>query len=416
MKIIYTLLVYTLIPVAFARLWWRGRKNPAYRQRWQERLGFIPTQTQPCVWVHAVSVGESIAAIPLIRQLIATQHPVIVTTMTITGAERVQALFGDKVTHFYLAYDLPGAVKRFLQRAKPLVGIIMETEIWPNLYACCAQEKIPLLLVNARLSPKSLRNYSKFLPLFSPALNHLTQIAAQTKADAERFIALGAAPEKVSVMGNIKFDIEIPEKALIEGKALRNSFANRPVWIAASTHNGEEENVLMAFAKVREQHPTALLILVPRHPERFDKVADFIKQHNLSFTRRSTKDNSTLQNTDVFLGDTMGELLMFYAAADVAFVGGSLMPIGGHNVLEPAALSVPSITGPHTFNFTEIMQFMHDANASIEVSSVEDLANAVNTLFSDPAKRQHMGQLAHQIVLNNSGAMKNLWDIVEKFI
>jgi 3-deoxy-D-manno-octulosonic-acid transferase len=419
MRFIYTVLLYLLVPFALIRLWWRGRQNPAYRQRWEERFGFVaadtPDQTNRPVWVHAVSVGESIAAIPLIRKLIAEKNAVIVTTMTITGAERVNALFGTQITHYYLPYDLPGAVQRFVKRIKPRVGIIMETEVWPNLYACCAREKLPLLLVNARLSPKSAKHYSYFLPLFTPALQSLTHIAAQTQLDADRFLALGAKPETVSIMGNIKFDIEVPEKARTEGQQLRLAITERPVLIAASTHHPEEEIVLKAFAQIRQQIPTALLILVPRHPERFEQVAELIKQHGFMVNRRSANDNSTLHNTDVFLGDTMGEMLTFYAASDVAFVGGSFAPVGGHNILEPAALAIPAVMGPHTFNCMEIMSLMQAAQGCIQLQDPEELTAALMSLLMDQHKRQQMGQAAYQVVQANRGAFNKLWAIAGQY-
>lgn len=419
-RFLYTLLVYLFVPLALLRLWWRGRKNPAYRLRWAERFGFVPALSTHPVWVHAVSVGESIAAIPLIKKLIAEQYPVVVTSMTITGGERIQATFGSQVTHYYIPYDIPGAVNRFFERVNPRVGIIMETEIWPNLYARAAHRKLPLLLVNARLSPDSFKHYAYFLPLFTPALHCLTHIDAQTEMDAERYRALGADPARVSVMGNIKFDIEVPEKAYVDGKQLREAMGDRPVWIAASTHAGEEEMVLDAFAKIREQLPTLLLIIVPRHPERFDAVAELIKNRGLTVCRRSTKEDTPLATVNVFLGDTMGELLSFYAASDVAFVGGSLMPIGGHNVLEPAALSVPSITGPHTFNFVEIMQLMLAAEGCIQLSEQlagpEQLAEAASGLLVDPLKRKKMGDAAYQTVVSNRGAFERLWERVLPFL
>jgi 3-deoxy-D-manno-octulosonic-acid transferase len=416
MRFLYTLVVYLFVPLALLRLWWRGRQNPAYRQRWKERFGYVtPLSTRP-VWVHAVSVGESIAAIPLIKKLIAEKYPVVVTSMTITGGERIQATFGSQVTHYYIPYDVPGAVKRFFKRVNPRLGIIMETEIWPNLYARAARIKLPLLLVNARLSPDSFKHYGYFLSLFTPALNCLTHIDAQTQMDADRYKALGADPSCVSVMGNIKFDIEVPEKAYIDGKQLREAMSDRPVWIAASTHAGEEEMVLESFAQIREKIPNALLVLVPRHPERFDSVAELIQNRGFSVCRRSAKESAPLATVDVFLGDTMGELLSFYAASDVAFVGGSFMPIGGHNVLEPAALSVPSITGPHTFNFVEIMQLMLNAGGCIQLSGPELLADTVSDLLSDPIKRKKMGEAAYQTVVSNRGAFGRLWERVLQFL
>lgn len=415
MHFLYTLLVYVLIPFAFIRLWWRGAKNPAYRRRWPERLGFVPNHTDKPVWVHAVSVGESIAAIPLIRQLLAEQLPVVVTTMTITGGERIQALFHKQVTHYYLPYDLPGAVRRFITRVQPQMGIIMETEIWPNLYACCSRAQLPILLANARLSPQSAKHYSYFLPLFTPALQRLTAIATQTQMDAERFLALGAKQETLSVMGNLKFDIEVPKTVRTEGQQLRAAITQRPVWIAASTHKGEDEIVLTAHAEVCQHFPNALLILVPRHPERFAQVGELVEQQGFTLVKRSAQDNSALTNVQVFLGDTMGELLTFYAAADIAFVGGSFAPIGGHNVLEPAALAVPAITGPHTFNFTEIMALMQQAGGCIQLPDPAQLSVTLIDLLTDVQKRQNKGAAAYQVVSTNRGSLARLWKIIQTY-
>jgi 3-deoxy-D-manno-octulosonic-acid transferase len=418
MQILYTIIIYLLAPLALLRLWLRGRKDPAYRLRWAERFGFYADKKIPAkaVWVHAVSVGETIAAIPLIKDLLAKGYPVVLTNMTITGSQRAQALFGDKVIHYYLPYDLSGAVQRFYKHVQPQLGIIMETEIWPNLYIYAEKNKIPLILANARLSEKSMKHYAYFPGLFRPALNRLTHIAAQGQKDAERFIQLGAPSERVSVMGNIKFALEVPQTARDNGKLLREKMHDRPVLVAASTHSGEEEQVLQAFRAVQQEIPNALLILVPRHPERFDQVAELLTREHFTFTRRSQKDETALANVNVFLGDTMGEMLMFYAAADLAFVGGSLIPIGGHNVLEPAALSVPSITGPHTFNFTEIMQLMTTAHACLQVQTAQQLGEVVIDLLNDSAKRQQMGEAAYNVVLANRDAPKKLAIVLEKHL
>ena len=415
MLLIYTALLYMAAPVVFALTAWRGIRDPAYRDRLGERFGLTALRGDgSAIWVHAVSVGEVQAAAPIIRAL-RQRHPqrtLIVTTTTPTGAQRVRALFTDTVQHAYLPYDLPGAVNRFLDRVRPQQAIVMETEIWPNLYRACARRGIPIALASARLSEKSVRRYRRFARVFGPALRGLI-IGAQTPTDAQRFAAIGADASHVHVTGNIKFDIEVPAQVQVDGAALRsNSFASRKVWVAGSTHAGEEDQVLEAHRRLLKAHPDALLILVPRHPNRFDQVRTWLDGSSMRFVSRSRREPVNA-GIEVLLADTLGELLMFYAAADVAFVGGSLVPIGGHNLLEPAALAKPILTGPHNANGQDIAQLLFADGAAQEVHSSDELAAAVAKLFAYPERRREMGEKAQAIVAANRGALARAMALID---
>ncbi len=369
MRYLYSFLFYLALPLVFLRLIWRSRRLPAYRQRWTERLGFYPFHFDQCLWVHAVSVGETIAAVPLINALKERYPhlPVLVTTMTPTGAARVKAAFGDTVAHAYLPYDLPGAVSRFLNSMHPKVAVIMETELWPNLLAACKKRHIPVCLANARLSAKSAATYRRIASLTREMLNNIDVIAAHGQADAQRFIELGAPVSNVVVTGNIKFDLEIPSDLMRRAEQLTDVLGkDRFIWVAASTHEGEEDVLLTAHKLLREQVPQALLILVPRHPDRFNTVAKLSEQQ-FNTVRRSSNQACTPE-TAVYLGDTMGEMLLMYAVCDVAFVGGSLIERGGHNILEPAVLAKPIVTGHSLFNFAEMSEKFLTADALHRVS------------------------------------------------
>jgi 3-deoxy-D-manno-octulosonic-acid transferase len=410
MRYLYTLLFYLTLPFLFIRLWWKGRKTPGYRLRWPERLGFIPAlpATSRVIWIHAVSLGEMIAAKPLIQAL-RTTYPdtqLIITTTTVTGSSLAQQCVGDDVYHCYLPYDLPGPLTRFLTRTHPQQAIIMETELWPNLLHYTAQRQIPILLANARLSSYSLQSYRRIPFLTRPMLSHITCIAAQTQADADRFMQLGAQTAQIKVMGSIKFDISVPMPLVEEGRALRQSWGleQRPVLIAASTHAQEEDIVLSAFAQCLKSHPNALLILVPRHSERFQTVlADCQKQGYRVVSR--TQQQPCTSDTQVFLGDTIGELFLYYAMADIAFVGGSFVPVGGHNPLEPAALGLSVLTGPHIHNFTQIFAWLAEAGAAITVDNATALNDAWKTLLDDADDRKKRGTQGQTIVEANRGAL-----------
>jgi len=410
MRWLYSLLLYLLTPVVFVRLWLRGRKAPAYRARWGERFGHTgPFAQIPRIWIHAVSVGETIAAAPLVRALKDSypDHAILITSTTPTGSAQVRRLFGEEVEHCYLPYDLPHVLGRFLQRIRPRILVVMETELWPNLFAACQARTIPVLVVNARLSERSFRGYRKILPLIRPALR-ATLVLAQTEDDAARFRSLGAPKERVVVAGNLKFDQGVPEGVLEEGRALREQLGRgRSIWIAASTHAGEDTPILQAHRRLLAKQPDALLIIVPRHPERFDEVASLVASMGFSLQRRSSADTVD-QAIEVFVGDTLGEMMFFYAASDLAFVGGSLVETGGHNPLEPAALGLPVITGPHWFNFSGIYPELLDSGAACQVSDSDELAATLAEWFDNEELRREAGEAGRQVVARNRGALENI--------
>jgi 3-deoxy-D-manno-octulosonic-acid transferase len=415
---LYTGLLSLILPLALLRLYWRGRRDPGHRQRWRERLGWIPPLPEPdCLWIHAVSVGETRAALPLIRALRERypDSPLLVTTTTLTGSRQVREALGATVHHVYAPYDLPGAAARFLRNARPRLAVIMETELWPNLLRQCAAAGIPVLIANARLSERSARGYARIRRLTASMLRDATLIAAQAEADAERFRTLGAP--RVEVVGNLKYDLQLPDDLPEQGLRLRRERlgARRPVWIAASTHAGEDELILDAFALLRPRWPELLLLLVPRHPERFEGVAALCQQRGLRVVRRGEERPCT-PDTAVFLGDSMGELLQFYAAADLAFVGGSLVATGGHNVLEPALLGLPVLFGPHMFNFTEAGQRLLEAEAAWQVTDAATLATAVDRLLANPERRRSAGERGRAVVGRHRGALAALLACVEELL
>jgi 3-deoxy-D-manno-octulosonic-acid transferase len=421
-RTLYTALFYLGLPLVAIRLWLRARKAPAYARRIGERFACGMPALQPGgIWVHAVSVGESIAAAPMIRALLQRypQLPITVTCMTPTGSERIQALFANepRIQHCYLPYDLPCAAARFLDRAQPKLAVIMETELWPNHIHQCAMRGIPVALANGRLSERSARGYGRFSKLTAPMLAEMSFFAVQTEAEAQRFRDLGARPETVEVTGSIKFDLTIDAQLLQRAHALRGQWQalERPVWIAASTHEGEDEVVLSAHRRLLANYPNALLILVPRHPERFNAVFELCQREGFATVRRSTAAN-VAADTSVLLGDTMGELLFLYALADSAFVGGSLVANGGHNLLEPAALAKPVISGPHLFNFLDIAAQLREAGALAEVDDAEGLAVEVQRLFELPRDAQRMAEAGLAVMRRNQGALQRLLDGLGRLI
>ncbi len=415
MRIVYTVLLYLLAPAVLLRLAWRGLRAPAYLRRWPERFAVIePAVGEQVIWLHAVSVGEVQAAEPLIRVLI-EQYPeysLLVTTVTPTGSARVRELFDNYIAHTYAPYDLPDAVGRFFDRVRPQLAIVMETELWPNLFHACRRRGIPLLLVNARLSERSMRGYRKLQGLVAGTLACVTRIAAQGEADAQRFKALGAQDDQLVVAGNLKFEQRVRPGLRELAEVLRRDWGStRPVWIAASTHEGEEELVLDAFRHLLEKIPDCLLVLVPRHPERFQSVLQLCRQRGLETVLRS-EQIPCAASTRVFLGDSMGELPLFYAAADVAFVGGSLVKHGGHNLLEPAAVGVPMLAGPHVFNFTDISRLLIEAGACEPVQDLAGLELAAERWLLDPDLRRAAGERARQVVEKNRGALAAVQGII----
>jgi 3-deoxy-D-manno-octulosonic-acid transferase len=403
MRWLYSIATCLLLPWALLHLLWRSRRQPEYLRHIGERLGFYKEIDRgPLIWLHAVSVGETRAAEPLI-QLLRAQYPghrILLTHATPTGRQTGKELFGDAVIQAYLPYDFPWAAHRFLSQYRPVVGILMETELWPNLVQACEKHRVPVYLVNARLSEKSARGYRWLAPLTRATLHGLAGIAAQTEDDAKRFEALGA--EKVIVTGNIKFDRLVPGEMLALGKQLRTQFGmGRPVLLAASTREGEEALILDALA--RHPVPGLLIVIVPRHPQRFENVAELITRRGLRYRRRS--ENRVVEpDCPALLGDSMGELFAYYAACDLAFVGGSLLPLGGQNLLEACAVGAPVLIGPHTFNFAEITRQAEAAGAVLRIADAAALAEAVAVLLADPARRQAMGAAGKQFATAHRGA------------
>lgn len=412
---IYLVISYLAAPLVALLLFWKGLGNRAYWERFEERFGFGRSRLDaPGIWVHAVSVGEVVAASSLIAALRRDypQFPVVVTTVTPTGAQRVRDLFGDDVLHSYAPYDTIGSVRRFFERMQPRLAIVIETELWPNLYAACGARGVPLVLANARISPRSVQRYRRFIGLFRQALSNGVVIAAQSEQDAERFLSLGADPARTVVTGNLKADLVFPPGMTASGCQFRADYiGGRPTWIAASTHAGEEEAALDAHERVRASHGEALLLLVPRHPDRFDGVAEMLNSRGIPFGRRS-KVETPAPDQPVYLVDSLGELPMFYAAADVAFVGGSLVPIGGHNLLEPAALAMPIVAGPHNFNAEDIASLLQEAGALQLVEEAATLGEAITALLADPKLRHERGARARRVVTASGGALQQLLDLL----
>lgn len=418
MRFFYNLLTYLLfIPYA---LYWlvRGLGNRTYFDRIGQRFGFGFPAIERCIWIHAVSVGEVQASLPLIRVLRDRfpERTLLVTTVTPTGAARVKAVFGDAVEHCYIPFESTGAVNRFFGSVNPDAALIMETEIWPNLYRACGVRAVPLILVSARISPRSISGYRRLLPLIRETLSHGIIIAAQSQSDADRFLSLGASAARTWVTGNIKFDVELPVDTLQKGAAFREKFiGDRPVWIAASTHDGEEQKVLAAHRALLEEFPDLLLILVPRHPERFSEVREQVQRSNFYVVSR-TEGRVCQKTTSVFLGDTMGEVPMFYAASDIAFVGGSLVPVGGHNLLEPAAQALPVITGPQLFNAQDIADMFVEMQACRIVRNAAELAITVADLLNNPDKASEMGEKSRALLEQNKGALARLLVLLEPLL
>ena len=418
-RFVYTATMYLLIPVILYRLAARGLRYPEYFSRWRERFGFFADpKIHSSIWIHAVSMGEVNAAMPLIDALMDRypDTPFVITTVTPTGSERVRRVYGERVFNVYLPYDLPASIRRFLARVRPRLVVVMETEIWPNLFFACQARDIPLIVANARLSEKSFRGYGPVRPLAKSALASARYVAAQSAVDAGRLRDLGAEPDRLGIFGNLKYDMSVPAELTTQARGMRACWgARRPVWIAASTHEGEETAVLNAHAAVLNSFPDALLILVPRHPERFRPVLQECREAGFA-TRTRSENGTAASDTQCFVVDTLGELLRFYAAADVAFVGGSLVPIGGHNVLEPAALSVPVVVGPQTFNFVEITASLIDAGAALRIQDEDALGETIIRLLGDSAMRQRLGAAARIAFEREQGGVLRTVEVVEKVL
>ena len=419
MRILYSLVLYLLAPLVLLRLAWRGLRAPDYLRRWPERFGIVrPASGKRVVWIHAVSVGEVRMATPLVRALLERypEYSILITTVTPTGSAQVTASFAHEVAQLYAPYDLPGAVARFLNRVQPALAIVLETELWPNLFHACHRRGIPLLLVNARLAEHSLAGYRRFPVLTAGMLAAITEIVARGTVDAECFRSLGVPAGKITVAGNLKFALQLPPGLPARAAALRHAWgAGRPVWVAGSTHAGEDEQLLEAFRQVRGIVKDCLLVLVPRHPERFAEVAGLCRARGYRTVLRSEKLPCSA-GTAVFIGDSMGELLLFYAAADVAFVGGSLVPVGGHNLLEPAALGIPVVTGPHVFKAAELCESLVRAGACRKVGDPAELATVVSHWLQDAAARRAAGARGREVIEQNRGALDTLLAIVGKYL
>lgn len=402
----YSALIYAMLPYVLARLAWRSRREPGYRAHVGERFGHYGVEpvNGPLIWLHAVSVGETRAAEPLVRALEARypDHRLLLTHMTPTGRRAGESVFGDRVLRCYLPYDYPGAVGRFLDHFRPRTGLLMETEIWPNLIHACTGRQIPLYLVNARMSEKSYRGYSRLASLVRESMSGLTAVAAQTKDDAQRLRMLGA--RTVTVTGNVKFDATVPADQVERGRAWRSTFGQRQVLLAASTREGEESLILDAYEKLS---PRPLLMIVPRHPQRFDAVAALLEKRGLRYERRSTGRPVT-DETRVLLGDSMGEMPTYYAACDLAFIGGSLLPFGAHNFIEACAVGKPVLLGPHTYNFAEAAERATEAGALVRVEDAMHLADTVNRLFADAPALLAIGARALEFSRAHQGATERV--------
>ncbi|MDI3324632.1 lipid IV(A) 3-deoxy-D-manno-octulosonic acid transferase [Pontibacterium granulatum] len=411
---LYSAVWYLALPLVLRRLRKRAQKAPAYGERVGERFGKVPVRDDKPLWIHSVSVGETVAIAPLVKLLLKRQPelPILMTTMTPTGAERVRDLFGDQVQHLYCPYDLPHALSRFMQRINPRALIVVETELWPNVVAACRSRNVPVLLANARLSARSAKGYAKFSALTRPMLKSLSRVAAQNQTDGNRFVELGLPPEKLVVTGSVKFDISVPESAKKEAAGLRKQWGiERPVIVAGSTHEGEESMLLDLYARLLDKIPDLLMVLVPRHPERFDGVNTLTSKRGFKVTRRSGGDPNA--ETQIYVGDTMGDLLMLYASADLAFVGGSLVERGGHNPLEPAALAKPVIMGEYVFNFAVICEALKEAGGLVLVGSLDELEQHSLSVLKDPQRAAQLGTAAAAFVKENQGALERLYQQVE---
>jgi len=424
----YQALTSALLPVFLVRLAWRSRCQPAYRQNWSERLAFYPSgqkANRDCIWIHAVSVGETRACVPLISALkvLWPDKPILMTHTTPTGRETGESLFGDSVSRCYLPYDVPGALERFLNYFHPDIGLMMETEVWPGVVAACKNKNLPLCLLSGRLSARSAKGYARFGQLVRDAFAGLSLVCSQTEADAQRFQQLGS--KHVVVTGNLKFDAPVEPDEISRSQALRAWLGNkRPIFLAASTREGEEALILAAWKQVKAQESQALLVIVPRHPQRFNEVAQMIGDTNLKFARKTEmsqiimggKETPLGKSVKVVLGDTMGEMALWYQAADLAYIGGSLLPLGGQNLLEACARACPVIIGPHTFNFTQATEEALASGAAVRVDSPSMLVEVAQDLMNNPSKRNQMGAAGQAFVKRHQGATQRTLDHIKDFL
>lgn len=416
---LYRVILYLFLPVVVVKLLLRACQNRQYFNRIFQRFGWrldIPCEFTKGIWIHAVSVGETNAAAPLVKYLQESypDKPLVITTMTPTGKERVERAFGNSVRHCYLPYDYPGAVKRFLNAARPELAMVMETEIWPNYIDLCHRRDIPMIYTNVRMSARSFDGYKRFKALFRPVFAKIDQFAVQSLPDSERLIQLGANPDSVHTTGSIKFEIDMPASIFEASQSVRRNIGwNRPVWVAGSTHEGEESQVLDAFLSARKDCPELLLVLVPRHPERFSAVYRLCTRFGCNTQLRTQAQGEVSADVDVYMVDTMGELALFIAASDISYIGGSLVPTGGHNVLEACAAGVPVLFGPHMFNFQEISNLVLNREAGIQVMNSEELAEVVVKLIMDPVLRDQYGVNGKALIEENKGALEKIKALIE---
>lgn len=427
-KLIYSAILYLLLPFTPIKLLWRGLRQPEYLQHWAERYGFYktPANTQPLIWLHCVSVGETRAAEPLIHALLKQYpgHQILLSHTTPTGRDAGLRLFPEaqfsRVRRCYLPYDVPGAAKRFLKHHQPQLGLLMETELWFNLIGACSAQNIPLLLINARLSERSARGYAKTGTLVTQGLNQLSGIAAQTEQDAERIANLmHKDPQTITLMGNLKFDVTPPGDAAERGRYLRSLLGiKRPIFLAASTREGEEALILDAIAQANI--PNLLTVIVPRHPQRFDEVATLLSKRGISFCRRSEFSMGTvagdIPSNTVVLGDSMGEMFMYYVACDIAFIGGSLMPLGGQNLIEACTMGKAVLIGPHTFNFEDATKQAIAAGAALRVTNKNDLSEKLAKLMQQTDEMKTMADAALNFSQKAGGATERAMQIVKKYL
>ncbi len=409
-----------LLPLTLIRLSVLMLGYPGYRSRWMQRLGLYSDANlgSPAIWVHAVSVGEVEAAVQLIKaiKIKYPDHRVVITTVTPTGAETVVTRFSDQIRHYYLPYDLPYAVKSFLRHIRPVAGVIMETEIWPNLYHHADATDIPILLVNARISDASFKGYMRIKRLTRETLCKTKLVASQSILDGERFLALGCEKDKLKVVDNLKYDLEVKKDLREQAEILkRDYFSGRPVWIAASTHEGEEELALSVHKKLLSNNREAVLIIAPRHPQRFERVHGICMENDFKVTRKSASDRFT-QEMKVFLLDSLGDLPLYYAVANLAFVGGSLVQVGGHNLLEPASVETTIITGPHTFNFKDVVEKLRSADALYTVADEAELEEKVLSMFASPERAKLMSDNALRVLEENRGGTNQTLELISEHI
>lgn len=422
-KLFYTCLLYLIQPWIILRLFLKARKEPAYKQRIFERYGFFTKKSEkPAIWIHSVSVGETLAAAPIVRQLI-TRYPeycIVITTMTPAGSQQVIRLYGDTVFHVYVPYDLPGAVRRFLKKINSILAIFMETELWPNTFKACKSYKIPVMIANARLSERSFKKYAKAGKAIKNMLEAVHILAAQHESDAQRFLSLGLASEKLHITGSVKYDIKPPEGIKVQGQELRNFWLkNKPkntkIIIAVSTHQGEETLLLPVFRAIKQAVNAVLFVIVPRHPHRFDEVSTLCNNEQFCWVRRS-KNQPVAQDTDIVIADTMGEMFLLLSTSDIVYMGGTLVPTGGHNFMEPAMLALPQVAGPNVFNFQAVADHFQATGALTIVSNTTELEKTIIYLLKQPQLCTQMGEAGFMAVKQQQGALAKHLQLIEDIL